>query len=853
MLLAGGGTAGHVSPLLALADALRRRDPPGRRHRARHRARPRGPAGARARLPASRWCRRCRCPRRPSVDLLRAARHLRARPCAPPSDAIEQTRAEVVVGLRRLRLHPGLPRRPAARHVRSSCTSRTPDRVSPTASVPASPPAWRHLPRHQAAARAPSPGCRCAAQIATLDRAARRAEARARVRARPDAPRCSSPAARRAPSASTTPSPPRVRSLSAAGIQVLHVAGTGRGFVADRGPATPPYVVARVLRPHGPRLRRRRPRAVPRRRQRPCASSPPSGCRRSTCRCRSATASSGSTRRPWSRPAAVSSSTTPTLTPQWVDDVVRPLALDQDRLATMAAAAASAGGARTATSCSPTSSSRAAEVAGHDDHPRRATTSPHPWCRSRCSGACTSSASAAPACRPSHGSCWRAASPVSGSATPQAPPSWSRCAARGPCRPGPRRRRTLPTPTPSSCPPPSATTTSSWPRPGRANLRVLHRSQALASLMGGQRRVAVAGTHGKTTTTSMLTVGLSHCGADPSFAIGGEIASSARTRPRWRRRLRRRGRRERRLVPRLPPRRRDGHQRRSPTTSTTTAPARTSRPPTRASPPRSPTGVCSSPARRRRVAPARRDGAAPLAARCSPTATARGADLRVGEVRSEALGTRSVFVHEGVERVLELAVPGDHNVMDAAAAYLAAVAGLGAEPDARPRRPRRLRRCPASLRGAWRGRRRHRRRRLRAQPGQGRGRRRHAHPTSCGGPGAGPCAWSSSHTCTPAPATSRRSSLAPWRRPTRSSSSTSTAPASNRWTGVGPHLIADPLRELPGQRSVLVAPARSDAVTALVDAARPGDLVLTVGAGDVTALAPLVVEALRARSGGERR
>ena len=42
-------------------------------------------------------------------------------------------------------------------------------------------------------------------------------------------------------------------------------------------------------------------------------------------------------------------------------------------------------------------------------------------------------------------------------------------------------------------------------------------------------------------------------------------------------------------------------------------------------------------------------------------------------------------------------------------------------------------------------------------------------------------------------------------------------------------------------------------MAALVDAARPGDLVLTVGAGDVTALAPLVVEALRDRSGEERR
>ncbi len=55
-------------------------------------------------------------------------------------------------------------------------------------------------------------------------------------------------------------------------------------------------------------------------------------------------------------------------------------------------------------------------------------------------------------------------------------------------------------------------------------LRVLHRSQALASVMRGSRRVAVAGANGKTTTTSMLTVALQSCGLDPSFAIGGELA-----------------------------------------------------------------------------------------------------------------------------------------------------------------------------------------------------------------------------------------------------------------------------------------------------------------------------------------
>jgi UDP-N-acetylmuramate--alanine ligase len=54
-------------------------------------------------------------------------------------------------------------------------------------------------------------------------------------------------------------------------------------------------------------------------------------------------------------------------------------------------------------------------------------------------------------------------------------------------------------------------------------LRVLRRAEALAALMVGSRGVAVAGTHGKTTTTSMLTVALQHAGLDPSFAIGGDL------------------------------------------------------------------------------------------------------------------------------------------------------------------------------------------------------------------------------------------------------------------------------------------------------------------------------------------
>ncbi|MEV0681344.1 UDP-N-acetylmuramate--L-alanine ligase [Actinosynnema sp. NPDC050436] len=55
---------------------------------------------------------------------------------------------------------------------------------------------------------------------------------------------------------------------------------------------------------------------------------------------------------------------------------------------------------------------------------------------------------------------------------------------------------------------------------------VLRRAEALAALMLDHRVACVAGTHGKTSTTSMLTVVLQHCRMDPSFAIGGDLNES---------------------------------------------------------------------------------------------------------------------------------------------------------------------------------------------------------------------------------------------------------------------------------------------------------------------------------------
>jgi UDP-N-acetylmuramate--alanine ligase len=60
----------------------------------------------------------------------------------------------------------------------------------------------------------------------------------------------------------------------------------------------------------------------------------------------------------------------------------------------------------------------------------------------------------------------------------------------------------------------------------RMGMRVLHRAAALACVMLGRQCIAVAGTHGKTTTTSMITTVLRRCGADPSYVIGGILAET---------------------------------------------------------------------------------------------------------------------------------------------------------------------------------------------------------------------------------------------------------------------------------------------------------------------------------------
>lgn len=57
-------------------------------------------------------------------------------------------------------------------------------------------------------------------------------------------------------------------------------------------------------------------------------------------------------------------------------------------------------------------------------------------------------------------------------------------------------------------------------------LRVLPRAQALAAVMSGRQPIAVAGTHGKTSTTSMLVEALLACGVDASYAVGAHLGAT---------------------------------------------------------------------------------------------------------------------------------------------------------------------------------------------------------------------------------------------------------------------------------------------------------------------------------------
>ena len=60
-------------------------------------------------------------------------------------------------------------------------------------------------------------------------------------------------------------------------------------------------------------------------------------------------------------------------------------------------------------------------------------------------------------------------------------------------------------------------------RPGRRGIPVIPRAEMLAELMRMRFSIAVAGAHGKTTTTSMIAFVLDRGGLDPDAVIGGRL------------------------------------------------------------------------------------------------------------------------------------------------------------------------------------------------------------------------------------------------------------------------------------------------------------------------------------------
>ena len=68
-------------------------------------------------------------------------------------------------------------------------------------------------------------------------------------------------------------------------------------------------------------------------------------------------------------------------------------------------------------------------------------------------------------------------------------------------------------------------TTRRWPRRGRAAIPVIPRAEMLAELMRLRYGIAIAGAHGKTTTTSMVALLLEQAGLDPTAVIGGRLSA----------------------------------------------------------------------------------------------------------------------------------------------------------------------------------------------------------------------------------------------------------------------------------------------------------------------------------------
>ena len=250
--------------------------------------------------------------------------------------------------------------------------------------------------------------------------------------------------------------------------------------------------------------------------------------------------------------------------------------------------------------------------------------------------------------------------------------------------------------------PRSATTTPSWPERASAASGSSTAASCSPSCARCERLIAVAGTHGKTTTAGMLVHALRGTGADPAFLLGGELpgrrarTAGPRTPAGGRRRVgRRRGRRVGRELPRAAARDRGDHQRRARPPLALGLARRAARRRSRGSP-SPPRASCSAPTRTSTRSPPRR-----RARGCASTPSAPGPAAE--PARSRAATTCSTRAPRSPP--LELAGLGPRTP---AAAALASFPGMLRRQQrkgerARGRDLRRLRPSPDRGRGDPRG------------------------------------------------------------------------------------------------------------------------------------------------------
>jgi UDP-N-acetylglucosamine--N-acetylmuramyl-(pentapeptide) pyrophosphoryl-undecaprenol N-acetylglucosamine transferase len=241
VLLAGGGTAGHVSPLLALADCLRRRDPDTT-------VTALGTAtGLESRLVPERGyplmtVPKVPLPRRPSADLVRLPGNLRAAVHAADK-AIEATGAQVVVGFGG---YVSTPAYLAARRRRVPIVVHEQNARAGIANR-----LGARLTRHVATTFRSTPlvhatpiGMPLRREISGLDREASRPEALGRFGLEPHWPTLLVTGGSLGALRLNTAFRASVAALRGAGVQVLHLTGAGKEFEPDLTGVGPPYVVA---------------------------------------------------------------------------------------------------------------------------------------------------------------------------------------------------------------------------------------------------------------------------------------------------------------------------------------------------------------------------------------------------------------------------------------------------------------------------------------------------------------------------------------------------------------------------------------------------------------------------------